>query len=183
MTDIKFNESGELVIVPSATSSQKDFDFYIGKWQIRNTKLKSRLDNCNEWTEFESTDDTTHLLKGFANMNKFAATFDGEPFEGIALRLFNPKTRLWSIYWADSSAVSFDPPMVGSFDGDIGKFYCKDIFKGKEIIVLFHWDKSDNDNPIWSQAFTDNNGKTWEWNWYMYASRIRLLEKLTLRAK
>jgi hypothetical protein len=105
-------------------------------------------------------------------MNKFSATFDEQLFEGIAIRLFNPKTKLWSIYWADSNEVTFDPPMVGSFDGNIGKLYCKDKFNGKDIIVLFHWDKSDLDNPIWSQAFSIDNGKNWEWNWYMYASRI-----------
>jgi hypothetical protein len=173
MEDFSINENGELEIFPSQTSSHTDFDFYIGKWNIRNKKLKERLNNCDEWIEFNSTDDTSHLLKGFANMNKFAATFDGEPFEGIAIRLFNPQTKLWSIYWADSNAVSFDPPMVGSFDGNIGKLYCKDKFKGRDIIVLFHWDKTDIDNPIWSQAFSTDNGKTWEWNWYMYASRIK----------
>jgi hypothetical protein len=167
------NENGALEITASANSTKKDFDFYIGKWNIRNVKLKERLNNCTEWVEFDSTDDTTHLLRGFANMNKFSATFDGQPFEGIAIRLFNPQTNLWSIYWADSNAVCFDPPMVGSFDGNIGQFYCKDRFKEQDIIVLFNWDKTDIDNPIWSHAFSANNGKTWEWNWYMYTSRIK----------
>ena len=98
-------------------------------------------------------------------MNKFSAAFDGEQFEGIAIRLFNPQTKLWNIYWADSNAVSFDPPMVGSFEGNIGKLYCKDTFNEQDIIVHFHWDKADIDNPIWSQAFSIDNGKTWEWNW------------------
>jgi hypothetical protein len=173
MGNFKIKENGALEITASASSAHTDFDFYIGKWKIRNRKLNERLNNCTEWTEFDSTDDTTHLLKGFANMNKFSATFDGQPFEGVAIRLFNPQTKLWSIYWADSNAVSFDPPMVGSFEGNIGKLYCKDNFNKQEIIVLFHWDKTNPDNPIWSQAFSIDNGKTWEWNWYMYASRIK----------
>ena len=173
MHDLKINKNEQLEVFASPTSSHTDFDFYIGKWNIRNRKRKERLNNCDEWIEFNSTDDTSPLLKGFANMNKFSATFAGEVFEGIAIRLFNPQTKLWSIYWADSNAVSFDPPMVGSFDGTIGKFYCKDKFKGQDIIVLFHWDKTDIDNPIWSQAFSKDNGITWEWNWYMYANRIK----------
>ena len=173
MQDFKINGKGELEIFASQSSSHTDFDFYIGKWNIRNRKLKERLNNCKEWTEFNSTDDTTHLLNGFANMNKFSATFDSEPFEGIAIRLFNSKTKLWNIYWADSDNVSFDPPMVGSFDGNIGKLYCKDTFMGQDILVLFHWDKTDIDNPIWSQAFSTDSGMTWEWNWYMYASRVK----------
>jgi hypothetical protein len=173
MENCRLNDKGELEVFASSTSSHTDFDFYIGKWNIRNRKLKERLNNCNEWLEFNSKDDASHLLKGFANMNKFSASFDGEPFEGLTIRLFNPQTKLWSIYWADSNAVAFDPPMIGSFEGNIGKFYCKDTFKGQNIIVLFQWDKKDFDNPIWSQAFSTDNGKTWEWNWYMYASRIK----------
>lgn len=172
MSDFRINESGELEISPSPNSSHTDFDFYIGKWKIRNRKLKERLNNCDEWIEFDSFDDTTHLLKGFANMNKFSAVFDGEPFEGIAVRLFNPLTRLWSIYWADSSSVTFDPPMVGSFDGNIGKLYCEDKFNGRDVLVLFHWDKSDVDKPVWSQAFSVDKGETWEWNWYMHCTRM-----------
>lgn len=173
LPDFSFDENGHLTVFPSADSSPRDFDFYIGKWNIRNRKLKDRLSNCNEWIEFDSTDDTSHLLKGFANMNKFSATFDGELFEGIAIRLFNPQTRLWNIYWADSNAVAFDPPMVGSFEGNIGKLYAMDRCKDQDVLVLFHWDKSDPDNPVWSQAFSTDKGVTWEWNWYMYASRVK----------
>jgi len=25
---------------------------------------------------------------------------------------------------------------------------------------------------IWSQAFSTDNGETWEWNWCMYMSRM-----------
>ncbi|MBA4183266.1 MAG: hypothetical protein H0X49_04550, partial [Acidobacteria bacterium] len=52
-----------------------------------------------------------------------------------------------------------------------GKFYARDVFQGKDIIVLFNWDKTNPDVPIWSQAFSLDNGKTWEWNWYMTAYR------------
>ncbi|MBK8152980.1 MAG: hypothetical protein IPK61_07950 [Saprospiraceae bacterium] len=58
---------------------------------------------------------------------------------------------MWSIYWADSNAVSFDPPMVGSFDGNIGKLYCKDTFNGQDIIIISY--KTDINNPVWSQHF------------------------------
>jgi hypothetical protein len=53
-------------------------------------------------------------------MNKFSATFDGQTFEGIVIHFFNAQTNLWSIYWAVSNAVCFDPLMVGSFAGNIG---------------------------------------------------------------
>lgn len=45
--------------------------------------------------------------------------------------------------WADSNTGTFDPPVVGSFDNKIGHFFTKDIFNGKNIIVVFRWDARD----------------------------------------
>jgi hypothetical protein len=162
--ELKFTATGELEIQASATSSQNDFDFLVGKWTLNDKKLKSRLTNSNEWIEFESTVEMRKLLNGIGNMDIYKTTVDGKPFEGVAFRLFNPKTKLWSIYWADSNVGVMDPPVVGSFEGNIGKFYCRDKFRGQDIIVVFLWDKTDLNNPVWSQAFSPDNGKTWEWN-------------------
>ncbi|NOT48563.1 MAG: hypothetical protein HOP17_12530 [Acidobacteria bacterium] len=111
-------------------------------------------------------------LNGIGNFETFEAVIDGRPFAGEAVRLFNPKTRLWSIYWADSNHGILDQnPVVGSYENGIGKFYAQDSFDGKDIVVLYQWDKRDPEHPIWSQAFSLDKGKTWEWNWYMYLSK------------
>lgn len=99
-------------------------------------------------------------------------TPDGSSVAGMALRLFNPDTKLWSIHWADSISGKLDPPMVGSFENKIGYFFAKDVYNGKSILVQFKWDASDPGQPVWSQAFSADNGQTWEWNWYMYFSKI-----------
>ena len=159
------------VIAASITSSEKDFDFEVGKWKIKNRKLKTRLNNCTEWLEFDATCEMFKTLSGVGNIDNFMATMDGKPFEGRTLRLFNPKTKLWSIYWAASNAGTLDVPVVGSFDNNIGKFYAKDVFNGKEIMVMFRWDKTNPEKPVWSQAFSADGGQSWEWNWYMNFSR------------
>lgn len=156
-----------LTVTPSKNSSPNDFDFLVGKWKINNRKLKSRLSNCTEWEEFEATGEMTKILKGIGNTDNFLTTFEGIPFEGRTLRLFNPKSKLWSIYWADSTTGALEVPVTGSFDGNIGKFYTKDIFNGREIVIMFQWDKTNPHQPIWSQAFSMDNGCTWEWNWHM----------------
>lgn len=159
--------ANNLNITASKHSSERDFDFFVGRWKIHNRKLKTRLDNCAEWTEFEAVSECRKILNGFGNVDSFQTDFAGTKFEGMTLRLFNPKTRLWSISWADSNVVVLDVPQIGSFDGDHGKFYARDRFAGKNIIVLFDWDKTNPDVPVWSQAFSADEGKTWEWNWHM----------------
>ena len=113
---IKFDSNNNLVILPSSTSSKHDFDFFEGKWKLRNKKLKSRLCKCDEWIEFDSTQEMYRILNGLGNIDNFLANFDGEAFEGMTVRLFNPATKLWSIYWADSNNGKLDPPVVGSFN-------------------------------------------------------------------
>lgn len=169
---INFGKDGELIITASPTSSKHDFDFYEGKWKLRNKKLKARLDNCTEWTMFESTQEMYRVLNGLGNIDNYLATFNDVPFEGMSVRLFNPKTKLWSIYWADSNEGVLQPPVTGSFENDMAHFFTKDKFNGKDILVVFRWDTREKENPIWSQAFSDDNGITWEWNWYMYFSKF-----------
>jgi hypothetical protein len=90
----------------------------------------------------------------------------------MSLRLFSPETRLWSIYWANSETVVLDVPQVGSFENKIGSFYARDTYEQKGIIVQFRWDARNPENPVWSQAFSPDNGQVWEWNWQMTFHRI-----------
>jgi hypothetical protein len=170
---LDFDTNGELLITASTTSSKNDFDFFVGRWKMHNRKLKKRLENCKEWTAFESTVEDHNILNGTGNTDIYKATFDGQPFEGLTVRLFNPKTKLWSLYWVASNVGVMDPPVVGSFENNVGHFFCKDTFNGKKIIVVFRWDVRDKHKPIWGQAFSTDNGKTWEWNHFNVSERIR----------
>jgi len=169
--EIKFDEKGELIITASEFSSKDDFDFFQGKSMIQNKKLKTRFANSNQWIEFSSTQEMYKILNGLGNIDNFLATFDGEPFEGMTVRLFNPKTKLWSIYWSDSNTGILDKPVIGSFENKVGHFFSKDTYEGKNVIQVFRWDAREEKNPVWSQAMSDDNGKTWEWNWYMYMTK------------
>lgn len=112
------------------------------------------------------------ILNGVGNIDKYTDRASGTPYEGVALRLFNPKTTLWSIHWADSNTGSLDPPMVGSFENQVGHFFARDTFNGKRIIEVFRWDVRNPEFPIWSQAFSADEGKTWEWNMINVSERV-----------
>ena len=171
MSTYSISSDGQLAITASQSSSQHDFDFLLGEWKIRNRKLKEPLARSDEWTEFDALQHCHQILQGFGDYDIFSAEFDGKPFEGFTLRLFDPQTRLWTLYWADSSAAKLDGGKVGSFDGDIGQFFAREVFAGKDVIVRFHWDKRDPKAPVWSAAFSGDEGRTWERNWYAYFER------------
>ena len=170
---LTFDAKGELVITASPTSSASDFDFFIGKWTLKNKHLNSRLTNCKEYTEFEWTAEVTRILEGIGNTDVARRIVDGKPWEGRTIRIFDTQSKLWRLYWVDSNSGQLDPPVVGSFQNNIGLFFCKDMWKGRPVIVVFKWDKTNPENPRWSQAFSDDNGKTWEWNFTNTSYRIR----------
>ena len=166
MPQLKFDPKGELIITASATSSNKDFDFLVGKWVMKNKHLNARLANCKEYTEFESTVENWSGLEGMGNFDVVRRRLpDGKVYEGRTVRTFDPETHLWRLYWMDSNGGPIDPPVIGSFNNGIGLFFCKDYQVGRPVIIVFKWDKTNPNQPRWSQAFSDDNGKTWEWNY------------------
>jgi hypothetical protein len=170
--NVTLDARGKLKVSASTTSSKHDFDFLQGKFNVHHKKLKSRLSNSNEWIEFDASMDNQTILLGIGNIeHHYMTTADGNPVEGSALRLFDPQTHLWSIYWADSQNGILDIPVVGSFDGTKGYFFANDHFDGKEILLQFEWDITDPDQPVWKQAFSVDQGNIWEWNWYMYFTK------------
>jgi hypothetical protein len=173
---VEFGAQGDLKIAASPNSSPNDFDFLVGKWNMHNRHLDKRLANCRDWTEFDSSDVNTKILSGVADMDTYSTTqfpgMGGKLFEGLTLRLFDPKTRLWSLYWIASNTGTIDPPVVGSFDQNgVGHFFGKDTLNGKPIIVVYRWDARNKERPVWGQAFSPDNGKTWEWNFFNVSER------------
>ena len=62
--------------------------------------------------------------------------------------------------------------MIGSFAGSVGTFLANDRLDGKPITVRFTWHANPGSNPVWEQAFSGDEGKTWETNWVMEFVRL-----------
>jgi NIPSNAP len=148
----------------------RDFDFLAGRWSVHNKRLKERLVGSTEWLEFEATNSARLLSGGIGNEDVYRTDWGGG-FVGLTFRFFDPKTRKWSIYWADSRRGTLDPPVVGSFKGDTGVFEGDDTWEGTKVRVRFVWSKANPDAPRWEQAFSTDGGKSWEKNWVMEFSR------------
>ncbi len=154
-----------MVVHAPDTSSARDFDFWMGSWTVRGRRLRERLAGCEEWEEIEATSVAWPLLDGLGNVDEFR-TDSGGGYSGMSLRLFDPATRTWSIYWADSRFPGpLEPPVVGAFSGDVGIFECDDAFDGRPIRVRYTWSRVTTGSPRWEQAFSPDGGVTWETNW------------------
>jgi hypothetical protein len=91
---------------------------------------------------------------------------------GLSLRLYDPRARAWSIYWASSRTGTLDPPVVGAFSDGIGVFEGADEWEGRPIVVRFVWSGITDTTARWEQAFSPDAGRTWETNWIMTMTRL-----------
>lgn len=150
---------------------QRDFDFFIGTWRVRNRRLKERMKGCTSWEEFEATCIARHIWEGLANTDEFYAEGPSGPIRGMTLRLYNPKSQQWSLFWANSANGILEQPMIGGFENGRGEFFDQEMFDGKSIFVRYLWSDITKDSCRWEQAFSGDGGKTWETNWIMEFTR------------
>jgi hypothetical protein len=149
-----------------------DFDFYHGRWKIGNRRLEKRLIGNTNWQEFEATQTCNPVIGGMGNLDNFSGTFpDGQAIEGMTLRIFSPTSKLWSIYWTDNRCCELQPPVLGRFENGRGTFHGDDTLNDKPIKVVFYWYDITPNSATWEQAFSEDNGATWETNWQMFMTR------------
>jgi hypothetical protein len=153
-----------------------DFDFFIGSWQQENRKrVKPLVPDDDEWVEFESFSEARPILGGLGNVDTFSAPqFPGRPgFEGFSLRLFEPETGLWRIWWASTvGSGHLDPPVLGRFDDGVGLFECDDELEGVALKVRFTWKNITSVSAVWEQSFSFDDGATWDPNWTTRHARV-----------
>ena len=153
-------------------SGQADFDFLIGSWTVHNRRLREPLQGSNDWYEFPGTSVARPLWGGKGNVDEYEGDAPSGHIQGMAVRLFNPKTRQWSIYWGNSANGTLDVPMIGEFKDGRGEFFDQEIFQGRAIYVRFTWCDITPSSCRWEQAFSADGGQSWETYWIMEFTRM-----------
>ncbi len=150
-----------------------DFDFLHGSWEVRNRRLRTRLNGSTDWEEFPSRCQTRPILGGLGNLDQFDIDAPTGRVQAVTLRLYAPANQEWSIYWASTARPGrFDVPMVGGFDGSTGRFHAQEVFEGRHILSRFIWTVQSPDRCRWEQAYSIDGGNDWETNWTMDFTRI-----------
>jgi hypothetical protein len=160
----------------AADDGRHDFDFFFGRWdQVNRKRVRPLVKGDTEWVEFESRTEAGPILGGLGNIDTFKAPrFPGRPgFEGFSLRLFDPDTGLWRIWWASTVGQGqLDAPVCGRFRNGVGLFECDDVLEGVPLRVRFTWKDITVYSATWEQAFSFDGGETWDTNWVTHHTRI-----------
>jgi hypothetical protein len=141
-----------------------NFDFLVGSWTSVQRRLVKPLSGSDEWTESRATTQAWQVFGGAANVDE--VHFPDWGFSGLSVRLLDPATREWSIYWVSSRNGELQlPPVVGRFSDGVGTFYSDEDYEGRAIRVRYRWSDITATSARWEQAFSVDGGQTWETNW------------------
>lgn len=129
--------------VPSpAADGRQDFDFFAGRWDVTHRRLRERLAGCTAWEWFAGTCEMRTIVGGLCNVDDSVLELPAGTYRAATVRVFNPMTRLWSIWWIDGRDPSLEPPVHG----------------------LFVWSAITARSARWEQAFSADGGASWEDN-------------------
>lgn len=158
------------------STGSASFNFLHGRWEVRNRKLEDPLNpQDSSWTAFDATVETSSVLAGTGNLDRYSAPhFPNRPgLEALTLRLYDEVDDVWRIWWmSTSSGGKIDIPVVGRFNGNHGVFECDDVIGERQTKVLYEWLETDSPTPFWRQSFSFDNGETWHVNWEMRLTRV-----------
>jgi hypothetical protein len=155
---------------------QHDFDPLVGTWKAKLKRLVHPLSGSTTWIDFEGTQITRSVWGGRATLDEFHvdSPSTNTHIDGLTLRLYNPESRQWHIYWANARKGTLDfPPVVGEFNNGRGEFYDQEYFEGRSIFVRYVWSDITATTARFEQSFSDDGGKTWEANWISTIERVK----------
>ena len=147
-----------------------DFDFLDGRWYAHSKRLARPLDaaTADQWEEFDSVHDGVLLPSGFGVADDYRIPSRPD-FVGLALQLYDPKTGQWQAYWYRLGVLTAS--LVGRFDDVVGVFEGPDTHGGRPIRTRYTWSQITATTARWEQAYSADDGKSWETNWVMTYSR------------
>jgi hypothetical protein len=157
--------------VATARDGQHDFEFEIGTWKTHLWKLQRPLTGSKEWVEYEGTSVVRPIWGRRANLVEFEAEGPAGHIEALNVRLYNPQSRQWSLYFASSKGGSLGVPTIGEFKDGRGEFYDQEMYNDRSILVRFVISDIKPDSCRFEQSFSDDGGKTWEVNWIAIDTR------------
>jgi hypothetical protein len=162
---------------PLTTAAQRDgqhdFDFHIGNWQTHLWRLERPLTGSRSWVDYDGTTTVRKVWSGGANLVELDVAGPTGRIESLALRLYNPEARQWSLNFASSRNGTLSPPAIGEFKNGRGEFFDQESLNGRAILVRIVISDITPDLCRIEQAFSGDGGKTWEVNRIAIDTRIK----------
>ncbi|HEY5922291.1 MAG TPA: hypothetical protein VIV11_11500 [Kofleriaceae bacterium] len=153
------------------SNGQHDFDFHPGTWQTHVKRRLRPLTGSTSWVEYSGTTVVHPIWKGRANLVELDVSGPAGRLELLSLRLFEPETGTWSLHVAGAHDGEMSPPVTGRFENGRGVFTGREMIGGRSVLVRFTISDITPTSCRFEQAFSTDDGKTWEANWLAIDTR------------
>jgi hypothetical protein len=150
---------------------QRDFEPLLGRWSF-HLKVRPGLSGSTQWVDYTGLGECVPLWHGRAQLDTINLQGPTKHIEGLTVRLFNPKTHEWRLYWANSRDGLVVVPQIGQFKAGHGEFYAQDVLDDKSVLVKFDWSALTSKSPHFEQLYSNDGGKNWEANWTSDQTRV-----------
>lgn len=159
--------------LPTQQDGRHDFDFEIGHWKTNLSRLLHSFTGTTTWVKYDGTSVVRKVWNGRANLLELEADGSAGHIEGLSLRLYNPRSNQWSLYFSNGNQGGLGQPTVGGFKNGRGEFFDQETFNDRAIYVRFVISDITANSCHFEQAFSDDGGKSWEVNWIATDTRIK----------
>ena len=150
-----------------------DFDFDFGTWKTHSKRLLHPLTGSHDWVDMDGITVVHRIWGGRANLAEYKADGPAGHVELLAIRIYNPSSRQWSLNFATPNVGTLGIPGVGEFKNGRADFYDQEPVNGRAVLVRFSiWGFNANTAQS-EQAFSGDGGKTWELNWVNHYTRAK----------
>jgi hypothetical protein len=148
---------------------QRDFEGLLGRWNF-HLKVRSKP-GSTQWIDYTGPGECIPLWHGRAQLDTINLV-GPKHIEGLTVRLFNPKTHEWRLYWANSRDGLVVVPQIGQFKAGHGEFYAQDQDgDDKTYLNKFDWSAMMS-KPHFEQSSSYDGGKSWEISWISDQTRL-----------
>ncbi|MDE1145614.1 MAG: hypothetical protein PW843_03205 [Azospirillaceae bacterium] len=157
-----------------------DFDFLAGRWSVLSRRRVTRWADDDRWDQVQATAHGQVMLRGSACVDELELPVQAgdPPGTAVTFRLYDPVACQWALHRVDGRAGALLPPLTGRFIGGLfagrrGEFHGQDHdpLLGREVAVRAVWSRISATAAQWEQAWSADQGRTWETNWTLAFTR------------
>jgi len=140
-----------------------DFDFNLGQWHTSIRRYADPFAAPDNFVKLEGTVTVRPVWNGRAYLEEIEADGPKGHWEGLTLFLYNPQSGQWSQNYANAAQGHFDSaPTIGEKHGDAIELYSQDTVDGRAILVRGTWADILSDSHSYTEAYSDDGGKSWK---------------------